>query len=71
MNALLLFLGGVGFQEIMLIGVFILIFFGTKRIPEFMKSLGKGIREFKDVMGNVKKEVEDVKNDIPKIDIKL
>jgi sec-independent protein translocase protein TatA len=59
MNAILLFLGGVGFQEILLIGVFILIFFGAKRIPEFMKGMGKGVKEFKDAMSDVKKEVED------------
>jgi sec-independent protein translocase protein TatA len=59
MNAILLFLGGVGFQEILLIGVFILIFFGAKKIPEFMKGMGKGVKEFKDAMSDVKKEVED------------
>jgi len=59
MNAILLFLGGVGFQEIMLIGVFVLIFFGAKKIPEFMKGMGKGVKEFKDAMSDVKKEVED------------
>jgi sec-independent protein translocase protein TatA len=58
MNAILLFLGGVGFQEILLIGVFVLIFFGAKKIPEFMKGMGKGVREFKDAMSDVKKEVE-------------
>ncbi len=59
MNATLLFLGGVGFQEILLIGLFVLVFFGAKKIPEFMKGLGKGVREFKDAVKEVKKEVED------------
>ncbi len=68
MNAILLFLGGVGFQEILLIGMFVLVFFGAKRIPEFMKGLGKGVREFKDVMNDVKEEVNVVKKEIPKID---
>jgi len=44
----LLFLGGVGLQEILLIGLFVLVFFGAGKIPEFMKGLGKGVREFKD-----------------------
>jgi len=48
MNATLLFLGGLGMQEILLIGFFILIFFGAGKIPEFMKGLGKGVREFKE-----------------------
>jgi sec-independent protein translocase protein TatA len=59
MKAVLLILGGVGFQEILLIGIFVLVFFGAKKIPEFMKGLGKGVREFKDAMSDVKKEVED------------
>lgn len=59
MKAVLLLLSGVGFQEILLIGIFVLVFFGAKKIPEFMKGLGKGVREFKDAMSDVKKEVED------------
>jgi sec-independent protein translocase protein TatA len=59
MNATLLFLSGVGFQEILLIGLFVLVFFGAKKIPDFMKGLGRGVREFKDAVKDVKKEVED------------
>jgi len=57
----------VGFQEILLIGVFILIFFGAKRIPEFMKSIGKGVREYKDVMNDVNNEVQGVKKEIQRL----
>ncbi|HAC24534.1 MAG TPA: twin-arginine translocase TatA/TatE family subunit [Cytophagales bacterium] len=57
----LLFFPGVGFNEILLIGIFVLIFFGAKKIPDFMKGLGKGVREFKDAVKDVKKEVEDGK----------
>ena len=66
MNATLLFLSGVGFQEILLIGLFVLVFFGAKKIPEFMKGLGKGVKEFKSAMDDVKKEVGDVKSDVTK-----
>lgn len=59
MKGILLFLSGVGFQEIMLIGLFVLVFFGARKIPEFMKGLGRGFREFKDAVKDVKKEVED------------
>ncbi|MFZ6011678.1 MAG: Sec-independent protein translocase subunit TatA/TatB [Bacteroidota bacterium] len=59
MKAILLFLGGVGVQEILLIGLFVLIFFGARKIPEFMKGLGKGVKEFKDAVKDVKKEVEE------------
>ena len=58
-NAILLFLGGVGFQEVLLIGVFILVFFGAKKIPEFMKGLGKGVREFKESVKDVKGEFDE------------
>lgn len=59
MKGLLLFLGGVGMQELLIIGLFVLIFFGAKRIPEFMKGLGKGAREFKEGINGVKKDIED------------
>jgi sec-independent protein translocase protein TatA len=68
MKSILLFLGGVGFQEILLIGFFVLVFFGAKKVPEFMKGLGKGVREFKDAMSDVKKEVEEAGNEPGKID---
>ena len=58
MNAVLLFLGGVGVQEILVIGVFILVFFGAKKIPDFMKGMGKGVREFKSGMKEIKEDVE-------------
>jgi sec-independent protein translocase protein TatA len=60
--------GNLGIQEIALIGIFVLIFFGAKKIPDFMKGLGKGVREFKDAMSNVKKDVEDAGNEPEKID---
>lgn len=50
MNSQLLFLSGIGMQEILLIGLFILIFFGAKKIPEFMRGMGKGINQFKEGM---------------------
>lgn len=61
MNAILLFMG-LGMQEMLLIGLVILIFFGAKKIPEFMKGLGKGVREFKDGIKEVKKDADDSSN---------
>ena len=52
-------MGNLGFQELLIIGVVILVMFGGRKIPEFMKVLGKGIREFNDAKNNVKKELED------------
>ena len=52
-------MGNSGFQELLIIGVVVLVMFGGRKIPEFMKGLGKGIREFNDAKNNVKKELED------------
>lgn len=41
---------GIGFQEIIIIALVVLLFFGGKKIPELMKGLGKGVRSFKDAM---------------------
>ncbi len=40
-------MGNIGFTEIMLIMVVVLLLFGAKRLPEVGSSIGKGIREFK------------------------
>jgi sec-independent protein translocase protein TatA len=52
-------MGNLGFQELLSIGVVILVMFGGRKIPEFMRGLGKGIREFNDAKNNVKKEIEE------------
>ena len=52
-------MGNLGFQEILLIAVVILVLFGGRKIPEFMRGLGKGIREFNDAKTNVQKELEE------------
>lgn len=59
MSTILLFLGGVGMPEVLVIGLVVLVLFGAKKIPEFMKGMGKGVKEFKDAVKDVKKEVED------------
>lgn len=53
-----LFIGGIGMQEVLLIALIVLLFFGGKKIPELMKGLGKGVRSFKDGMNEVKQEIE-------------
>ena len=49
--------------HILLIALVVLLLFGGKKIPELMRGLGKGIREFKDAKDNVSKEIEDHMND--------
>lgn len=57
MNTLLLFsLPGSG--EMILIVLAILLFFGGKKIPELMRGIGKGIREFNSAKASVKEEIE-------------
>ncbi|QEM12253.1 sec-independent protein translocase protein TatA [Mucilaginibacter gossypiicola] len=41
-------MGGLGAPEIILIIIAILLLFGGKKIPELMRGLGKGVKEFKD-----------------------
>lgn len=46
-----------GWGEMLIIALFILVFFGAKKIPEIARGMGKGIREFKDATKEVKKEI--------------
>lgn len=52
-------MGSLGATEIILIIIAILILFGGKKIPELMRGMGKGIREFNDAKNNVKREIEE------------
>ena len=52
-------------QHLILIIIIVLLLFGGKKIPELMRGLGRGIREFKDAKENVKKEIEDQMKDEP------
>jgi len=49
--------------HIILIALVVLLLFGGKKIPELMRGLGKGIREFKDAKDNVRREIEDHVNE--------
>lgn len=50
-------------NHILLILLVVLLLFGGKKIPELMRGLGKGIREFNDAKNNVRKEVEESANE--------
>jgi sec-independent protein translocase protein TatA len=54
----------IGTQEIVIVLVIVLLLFGGRKIPELMRGLGKGIREFNDAKSNVKKEIEESGNDV-------
>ena len=53
---MLLFIGGT---EVIVILLFIVMFFGSKKIPELAKGLGKAMREMKDASNDIKKEIRD------------
>jgi sec-independent protein translocase protein TatA len=55
----LLFISMPGGSEWLLIVLAVLVLFGGRKIPEFMRGIGRGIREFNDAKNNVKKEIED------------
>ncbi len=56
MTAMFLFLGNLGASELTLIFLVVLLMFGGNKIPELMRGLGKGIREFNDAKNSVEDE---------------
>ncbi|MBQ3844145.1 MAG: twin-arginine translocase TatA/TatE family subunit [Bacteroidales bacterium] len=56
-----LFLGGIGTGEIILIVLAILLLFGGKKLPELMRGVGKGVKEFKDAMNEPSGEKKEEK----------
>ncbi|MDZ4793429.1 MAG: twin-arginine translocase TatA/TatE family subunit [Bacteroidota bacterium] len=57
-------IGMLGTNEIIIILVIVLLLFGGRKIPELMRGLGKGVREFNDAKTNVKKEIEESASDV-------
>jgi TatA/E family protein of Tat protein translocase len=49
---------GLGTPEIILIAIVILVLFGSKKIPEMMQGLGKGVREFKKATRDIEEELK-------------
>ena len=59
-----LLVGSLGFWEITLIVLVVILLFGGKKIPELMKGLGKGVKSFKEGMKDVEEDVKEIKKDI-------
>jgi len=53
--------GMIGGQEILIILLVVLIFFGGKKIPELMKGLGKGMREYKKAVSGIEEQLSEEK----------
>ena len=56
-------MGPLGFNEILIILLIVLLLFGGRKIPELMRGLGRGIREYNDAKNNVRKEIEEGMNE--------
>lgn len=59
-----LLFGSLGFWEITIIALVVLLLFGGKKIPELMRGLGKGVKNFKEGMRDVESDVKEIKKDI-------
>ncbi len=68
MDLVILFISG---PEIFVILLVVLLLFGSKKIPEFARGIGKGMREFRKATDDIKKEINEdtssIKNDIKNI----
>ena len=67
-TSLLLIPLNIGYQEILIIALIILLLFGGRKIPELMKGLGKGMKSFKDGMNGIEEEAGDTKKTTEKVE---
>lgn len=70
MNTIFLLLGGLGTSELLIILLVFLLLFGAKKIPELMRSLGKGVNSFKQGLKDVTDEITSEDNTKDKQDSK-
>ena len=59
-----LLFGSLGWGEIVIIALVVLLFFGGKKIPELMRGLGKGVKSFKQGLNEVEGEIKEIKKDV-------
>ena len=62
----MILLGIIGGPEIIVILLIVLVLFGGKKIPELMKGLGKGVKEYKKAMNSVEDEINNITEDTPR-----
>ena len=63
-------LGVIGFWQLAIIVLIVLLLFGGKKIPELMKGIGKGVKSFKEGMNEVEDQINKSDEDKPKEDPK-
>lgn len=56
---------GMGIWELLVLLLIVLFFFGAKRLPEIGRSLGEGIREFKDSVQEIEDEPDEEREELP------
>lgn len=61
-------IGNLGFGELMIILVIVLVLFGARRVPEIGASIGKGIREFKRNINDAEREIREPIRDAANMD---
>lgn len=59
MLTIIAFFNRLGYGELIVIALIILLIFGGKKIPELMRGLGRGVREFKDASSKIKDEFKE------------
>lgn len=52
-----MFLGSIGLTEILVLLLIVLLLFGAKKIPELMKSFGKGVKSFKEGINGIEEDI--------------
>lgn len=60
----LMLMGFLGGYELIAVGLIIVLLFGGKKLPELMKGLGSGIREFNNAKANIQGELKDSMKEI-------
>jgi len=72
MTPFLAFIGGLGWPELLVIGLVVLLVFGPRRLPEIAESFGASIKKFRkatrDVQEEVKREIDEAPKDEQKMD---
>ncbi len=66
MNHIMLFLGNLNMTELLVILGVVLLLFGGKKIPELMRGVGKGIREFNNARHSIEEEIKEGMKDAEK-----
>lgn len=61
----LLFLGGIGMQELLVVLLIVLLVYGGKKVPEMMRGLGQGVKAFKDGLNEEGKSSETAEKSEP------